>query len=768
MPQQQGQESGSDRTGPNPLVCETFQGINTATTRSGVPDQQMFWCDGFIPLSPRNLRVLKGIGPSVYTPGQNIVCFYFYNIGATPYAVVFLADGSAVQVRTTDGATTQILPAHSINGPTILNLGVAQYGSQYLVIVTTAGNNGYNIWDGSTLYTSGTLAPGITLTNPGAAYVTVPAVVFSGGSGSGATAVASINDGVVTDIVLTNPGAGYTSGDVPTIQLVGGTRTGSGASLTAVLSPFPSGSGAVLTPNWQFSVFGPGSFIDKLLSITVTNGGSGYSSNTTTTWNVSSIPGFWVNGGAPTINLTIVGGVITAASFTPTASNSQAYFNNQNDGDPTITVTDNGGGFFVSSVTGPPTGTNYSPSTTITASGGGSPVTQATISPVISGGVITGVTIQNGGQYGSNTPPTLAVTDTATPATATVSLMPFGISGNSAETYAGRVWVANGPVVNFTAPGSVSDFATSDGGGTFKSNDSFLKVGYTRLLQTNGFLFLIGDSSMNYISGVQVSTANNVTTTTYTNNNSDPETGTPYPASVTTLGQDIFMANQNGIYVSSGGTFVKKSEPLDGVYNSAPGVFNGQQLSAAKALIFGKLVWMVLVPIIDPVTKTQRNKLFMFNEKFWWSSEQDVTLTFIQAQEVGSVFTAWGTDGTRLYRLFNTPSTAFTKRFQSRLWDAPTGFDYTKSSVNLFAMAQFLGSANLSYNIFIDNENGTAARAGPYVHSGVTADMEITSVMPPTAVGQIGALTGFTIETTADDLAIVSVMMQDEIVGYRA
>jgi hypothetical protein len=325
--------------------------------------------------------------------------------------------------------------------------------------------------------------------------------------------------------------------------------------------------------------------------------------------------------------------------------------------------------------------------------------------------------------------------------------------------------------VQFSAPGSVDDFATSDGGGQFTSSDSFLRVGYTRLIQTNGFLFLIGDSSMNYISWVQTNTPmGGSPTTTFTNNNSDPETGTPYPASVTTIGQDIFIANQNGIYVSSGGTFVKESEALDGVYNSAPGVFNGLQLSAAKALIFGKLVWMVLVPITDPVLNTVRNKLFMFNEKhkYWWASEQDVTLTFIQSQEINSVFQPYGTDGTSIYPLFTTPSVNFTKRFQSRLWDGPTGYDYTKSSVSLFALAQFLGSANLTYNVFIDNENGVAGRGGPYVHAGTTAGSEVFSVMPPTAIGQIGVLTGMTIETTANDLVIASVMMQDQIVGYRA
>lgn len=783
MPSQQQRsedDTGAARRGPPPLACEMFQGINTATTRSGVPDQMMFWCDGFIPLAPRNLRAIPGIGSAIYTnPG--VSCFYFYNIGSTPYMVVFNADGSVVQVNTVTKATKVILSAGSIVNPSVPNVGIAQYGSQYLIIVANQPN-GYWVWNGNALFGPGTLAPTITITNPGSGYVSAPSVQFSGGSGSGAAASATVAGGAVTNATVTNPGSGYKVGDVVTVSFVGGQQTGSGASLTAVLSAIPGGSGALVTANFVVVSAFPTITTWQVTSVTINLGGSGYSSLVTGTWNNPPSRGNpsdnqWVGAaGQPAITVNETGGAVTAVTTANQGASSPGLniscWNTLTGSPqfPTITISDPGAAQFqVTSVTGTPTGTNYSPSTKIVASGGGSPVTQATITPIITGGVITGVNIINGGVYGSNTPPTLTANDTKTTATATVSLMPFGVQGTCVETYAGHVWVANGATVTFTAPGSVSDFATSDGGGQFVSTDSFLRVGYTRLIQTNGFLFLIGDSSMNYISGVQTNTPmGGNPTTTFTNNNSDPETGTPYPASVTTIGQDIFIANQNGIYVSTGGTFEKKSEALDGIYNSAPGIFAGVQLAAAKQLIFGKLIWMVLVPIIDPVTKTQRNKLFMFNQRYWWSSEQDVTLSFIQSQEINSVFQAYGTDGTNIYPLFNKPSTAFTKRFQTRLWDTPSGYDHVKSSVNVFAMAQFVGNTN-SYNIYIDNEKGITQRAGPYAHNGVgNSDQEVTSIMPPTAVGQNGVLTGMTVETTADDLVIVSVMMQPEIVGYRA
>jgi hypothetical protein len=755
--QQQDQGNGSQRSGPNPLVCEHFQGINTATTRAGVPDAQMYWCDGFMPLAPRNLRVLPGIGSAIYNAGS-VVWFGFYNIGSTPYMAVFKSDGSVLQIETDNGATTTILPAGTILNPSPVNQGIAQYGSQYLLIASNQPN-GYWVWDGTVVYGAGSLAPGVTMTNVGSGYFAPPVVTVNGGNGSGSVLSANINAaGNVTSVTVVNPGTGYLPGDAPTLVFTGGNQAGSGAMLTANLTAAVTGSGATFHINFHLAGSTGGIPVYTISSVNVTNGGASYSSATTIRFSGGAVD-FSPASGVPVIS----GGVITGVTLT----NSGTYFN-YNLG-VTCAAVDTPW-WYVSSVSVGAGGTLYGgPNATIAVSGGGAPITTAaSMTPTIVTGAVTGATITNPGHYGANTPPSLVVNDTAVTAAGTIQLAPYGIQGNSIETYAGHVWVANGAVVNFTAPGSISDFATSDGGGTFKSSDSFLRVGYTKLIQTNGFLFLVGDSSMNYISGVMVTTSMSVTTTTFTNNNSDPEIGTPYPATVTTLGQDIFLANQNGVYVSAGGTFQKKSEPLDGVWNSAPGVFNGMQLSAAKALIHGKLVWMVLAPIIDPVLKTQRNKLFMFNEKFWWSSEQNVTLTFIAPQEINSVFTAWGTDGISIYPLFHTPTTAFVKTMQTRLWDGPQGFDFTKSSVNLFALAQFLGSANLSYSVYIDNEAGISNRGGPYTHSGATADMEVFSVMPPTTIGQVGVLTGMTLTTTADDLVIVSIMMQDEIVGYRA
>jgi autotransporter-associated beta strand protein len=78
----------------------------------------------------------------------------------------------------------------------------------------------------------------ISVTDGGAGYRSAPIVLISGGGGTGATAVATLdtsdpnNPGKIGSITITNPGTGYTS--APTVQLL----ANGGTSLTNELKPY--------------------------------------------------------------------------------------------------------------------------------------------------------------------------------------------------------------------------------------------------------------------------------------------------------------------------------------------------------------------------------------------------------------------------------------------------------------------------------------------------------------------------------------------------
>src|SRR5258708_613148 len=86
---------------PLPIVYSGFTGLNTKASQQGIADQESFVCDGFMPLGPNNLRVLRDLGTAIYTApgGRTIKNFAFGNIGSLPICLVCLDNGSLVQVN---------------------------------------------------------------------------------------------------------------------------------------------------------------------------------------------------------------------------------------------------------------------------------------------------------------------------------------------------------------------------------------------------------------------------------------------------------------------------------------------------------------------------------------------------------------------------------------------------------------------------------------------------------------------------------------------
>lgn len=523
--------------------------------------------------------------------------------------------------------------------------------------------------------------------------------------------------------ILANSGLDYV--DAPAITPVGGSGTGFAATATV-----ENGS------------------VNK---ITVTNPGTGYGANDV---------------------------VILAFAATGTNPNSTA----------TASVTVTAG--VITAVTPVDVGLGYTASATVQVLGGGG--VGAVITGSIVGTSITSYTIVNGGE-GYSSAPTIYVTDANnTIAAAQMDMMPFGISGTTIETYQSIVWVGNGAAptspppksrVLFSAPGSVSNFGAPSGGGAFVSTDSFLRVGYHSLKQTNGFLYLIGDSSVNTISGVNTTASGGLATTTYINQNQDPQIGSPWQNSVQVFSRNIVFANPFGVHVSYGGAVAKVSDALDGIYTTVPSVAAGTAApSSAVAVIFGIHVYILLLPIIDQVTGQQVNKMLMWDGKSWWTASQEVPLLFIAGQEINSVMTAYGTDGISIYPLFQTPSVAIQKTIQSKLWDSP-GYWFTKTVNRLFGLVDYYDPRSPELRVYIDNTlnspdeilvepfqntiNWTNNTGGAISWTNGAAVLSWGQyngivVFPPLGASQNGPLIGLTLQTNCADIALLSLGMLSE------
>lgn len=718
-----------------------FAGMNQQASRVGMTDQEFFFRENFIRIGDGNLRTLWDRGPALYSApaGNTIVYFFWYNIGSVSYVVVFLNNGTAVQVEWPSG--TQVVISSVPN--TFYTGGqlpvCAQWGTLYLIIANNITPNSYWIWDGNILYSSGGLAPGVIITAAGSGYTSTPIVTAFGGSGSGVTAVATISNGSVVNVLITNPGGGYSPGDNVQFAFSGG---GGGSASAILTSSLTTGSVGGVNLVSAGSGYSPGTYAltftggggtgaagtytvvgSSVSSVSVTAGGSGYT-------------------GSPTVSFLSGGGT---GAFATSSLNSGSV--------SSVTVVNGGSGF---------TGT---PTLSFTGGGGG---TGATATAILTSGSITSVVVTNGGSGYTSDPAVNVQGGQNTSASAIATLMPFGVSGSSIETFEQRVWLPfpnqignqeNGGTFLVSSPGSLTDFAPSDGGLTYTSTDSFLRYQYVNIKQSNGYLYPIGDSSVDVISNVQ--TSGNPPDTTFNYQNTDPQIGTSWRDTVIAFSRTVLLANPLGVFGLYGGSLTKISEKVDNLFTqSIPPQNGGITPCSAVANIFSRKIFLMLMTITDVYTGKPRNVMIAWDEKEWYVASQSAILTFIGTQEVNSNLTAWGTDGNSLFPMFNTPSSSLNKMFSTKLYGAQTGF-IVKQAMSLYVQAQDKsGGVGITCQAKIDTEFGSFPVPNTITFPpGSTNEPETSFVFSTTSGDVDGANLGVTLSSTSPDFSLNNLML---------
>lgn len=788
-----------------------FGGMNQSDSRQGMEDSEFYFLENFIKLGNGNLRTIWDKGPAVYTSpsAKTIVNFYSFNIGMQQYFVVFLSDGTAVQINADTFAQTVISSVLNTFYETGFQLTAsAQWGSLYLLMVNNITPDSYYVWDGSVLFSAGTLGPSVTITDSGSGYSSNPTVTAFGGSGTGATFTATQVSGSVVSVKITNPGTGYRPGDIVQLAFSGGGSDNS-AILQAVLSSntvghvslLDGGSGYTSAPSVVFTGGGGSGAIANatlsptdVASINIAAGGSGYTSppsviitggggtgaTATATISAGSVDTITINNpgsgytSSPGVVLSGGGGsgYLVAAVLSPTSVASIILTNGGSGytGTPSVSLSGGGGSGAtalavlnpgsVDSVTVIDGGTGYNSTPTLTFVGGGG--TGAAATAIVAGGVITSVMVTAGGTDYTSAPSVQVQSGVNNSASATATLMPFGVSGSSIETFQQRVWLpfpnqqgsqVNGGTFLVSAPGSLTDFSTADGGLIFTTTDSLLRAQYTNIKQSNGYLYPFGDSSVSVISGV--TTSGNPATTTFNYQNTDPQIGTSWRDSCQDYSRTILFANPLGVYGLYGGAVTKISQKIDDIFINAifPPTAGALTPCAAIVNLFNMKLYLLLITIRDPLTFANRTVMLAWDEKQWYVFSQSTDLTYIGTQEVNSNLASWGTNGTTLFQLFTTPSTGLIKTISTKLYGANASI-IVKAAMGFYMQAQDLSSDASGISLVTattDSELGAFALPNP-----------VSFVSPPptynmyaTGSGDIyGVNLGMTIASTSKDFML--------------
>ena len=615
-------------------VVKAFKALNTKANRTAIADEEFSWIENIQPIGFGNLKVVPAvanvtISGTPVTWSSTVSTLTSWNVKNIDYIFAFETDGSAEYYNITSETKENLASAGTFSSS---GVRVRQWKNDRIII--SDPSTGYSTWDGTDLITVGCIST-IGITNAGAGYTTSPTVTISApnqSNGVQATAVASISNasGTIISAQITNIGSGYTS--LPTVTIAPPT---SQFGVQAQGSPTISGGNVV-----AITITNPGAGYTSAPSITITNGGgtnaaatavlgSGLVSAITITEpgsGYTSTPTVTVSGGGATNNATAVAGFLTF-----------------NTGAVGVVLT-NGG-------------TGYTSAPTVSFSGGGGG-TNATAKAIVNGGIVTQIVVTNPGA-GYTSAPTVSFSGggggTGAKATAILS------SDTSVDiaSFQGRVWIAQGRTVYYSAAGSYNDFVTVSAG-NLNLQDDTLHSKITGLISANNFLYVFGDDSINVFSDVRV---NSLGLTSFTNTNVSASVGSKRIDAIFPYFRSLLFMNDYGVYALVGATTTKLSDSLDGIF---PYIDFTQPVSGGEVLLNNILCAAFNFTYNDPVNGARSLQAVFFDKKWFLTSQG--TLSYITSVPLTGGINMYGTGGTNLVKIYGDTTSNVSSMIQTALW----------------------------------------------------------------------------------------------------
>ena len=417
----------------------------------------------------------------------------------------------------------------------------------------------------------------------------------------------------------------------------------------------------IIDPNKGYYVWDGNNtvFVGSVGQLALINGGSGYTAAPSV---VLSAPND-ANGIQALAVSTIANNVVTSITLTEAGSGyTQA---------PTVSFYGGGGsganavasivtfatGTVSIAVTNP--GDSFTSAPIVNISGGGG--TGAAATAVVRGNALATIVMTNPGTGYTNSANLVVNLSGGGGSNATIAATINNTPNVDIASFSGRVWIAAGRQVYYSAAGTYNDF-TSVSAGNIILTDSTLHGILYKLLAANNFLYLFGDDSINVFSDVRVQTNG---TTLFTNTNVSASVGSKRANAIFPYFRSVLFLNDYGVYALVGSTTSKISDPLDGVF---PNIDFTYPIYAGQVLINNILCAAFNFRYYDAVfTQSYRYIQAVFFEKKWFFTSQGNTLQYITSAPVGGKINLYGTDGSVLYQLYANNTANVTSIIQTAL-----------------------------------------------------------------------------------------------------
>jgi hypothetical protein len=654
-------------------VSKNFKGLNTKANRTAIDKEEFAWIENAMPIGYGNIKIVPNYstvsdsGNTAVAWANTVTFLTSANINVSDYILSFQDSGGAQYFNLSTLTKGNIAAASTFS---TTGVSAAQYKNERVIIGDPS--KGLFTWDGANLISIGSVGL-IGITNPGSGYTTAPTVTISApnqSNGVQATAVATITTGAggVQSIQVTNTGSGFTS--VPTVT-IGAPQVSGGVQATA---------GATISGG-------------NVVAITVTQAGSGY----------TAVPSVTISGGGganATANATLSSGIVNSITLTNAGTGYTSP--------PTVTISGGGGAnataraqlltFTKGTVTVLVTngGVGYTSVPTVTISGGGG--ASANGIAVVSGGQVTQVIMDNPGT-GYTSLPTVAISGGGASANATATAVVNLDSIVDVATFSGRVWVAAGRTITYSAAGSYSDF-TSVSAGSFTLTDSTLHGNIQSILSANNFLYIFGDDSINVFSDLRVTTTGS---TLFTNTNVSASIGSKRPYAVFPYFRSVLFMNDYGMYALVGSTTSKISDPLDGIF---PYIDFTLPITAGQVLLNNILcaAFNFYLNGNYPFASGGRYIQAVFFEKKWFITSQGA-LTYTTSAPFGGLINLYGTTGKDLVKMYGNATASIASTLKTALNDMGDPIR-TKQALKFGIEATLTTGATLT--VTVDSETGSS------------------------------------------------------------
>ena len=349
------------------------------------------------------------------------------------------------------------------------------------------------------------------------------------------------------------------------------------------------------------------------------------------------------------------------------------------------------------------TGTGYTTATASVAVPNQTGGTRAVITLTTNGTSITSVSAYGTGLTtgtGYTTVPAVTITSAGSGQTITAALV--SQPGTCIASFSGRVWIANGRTLYYTAAGTNNDFYSASAGNII-FNDSTLIGNITQLVSANNFLYIFGPDSINVISDVRINTSTG--TTLYTNTNISASVGSDQPYAMMPYFRSIVFMNRYGVYALVGSTTSKISDALDGLF---PNIDFTKTVSAGQVLVYN-ILCACFNFYYTGTSGTQGAAQYIqavFFDKKWFFTYQGA-VKYIVSIPVNGAGIIYSTTGTDLQTMYQSSSIAQATKIQSALLGMG---NIIRDKVALkFGVEAILSQAiGNNITVTIDSENATS------------------------------------------------------------